>query len=133
MYIERQLFAWRGECDCCWTRCFVRGNVVVWPVYIPARSLAVGHIARAFASWPRRAAKIKYEAEQKEMARLQGFIDRFGAQVSKTCRMDTLLCLLIVSILLLSVLGESRGDFGNRFQHRTINMPAEAPQALPSP
>lgn len=29
-----------------------------------------------------RAAKAKYELEQKEMARLQGFIDRFGAQAS---------------------------------------------------
>ncbi|CAN0018833.1 unnamed protein product [Pylaiella littoralis] len=29
-----------------------------------------------------RAMKIKYEAEQKEMARLQGFVDRFGAQAS---------------------------------------------------
>lgn len=28
-----------------------------------------------------RALKTKYEAEQKEMARLQGFVDRFGAQV----------------------------------------------------
>lgn len=27
-----------------------------------------------------RAAKAKYELEQKEMARLQGFVDRFGAQ-----------------------------------------------------
>jgi len=25
---------------------------------------------------------MKYEAEQKEMARLQGFVDRFGAQAS---------------------------------------------------
>lgn len=32
-----------------------------------------------------RALKIKYEAEQKEMARLQGFVDRFGAQASASC------------------------------------------------
>lgn len=31
-----------------------------------------------------RALKSKYEAEQKEMARLQGFVDRFGAQVHTT-------------------------------------------------
>ncbi|CBJ26283.1 ABC transporter, ATP-binding protein [Ectocarpus siliculosus] len=30
-----------------------------------------------------RALKSKYEAEQKEMARLQGFVDRFGAQATK--------------------------------------------------
>lgn len=30
-----------------------------------------------------RALKTKYEAEQKEMARLQGFVDRFGAQATK--------------------------------------------------
>lgn len=28
--------------------------------------------------------KSKYEAEQKEMARLQGFVDRFGAQARMT-------------------------------------------------
>lgn len=33
-----------------------------------------------------RALKTKYEAEQKEMARLQGFVDRFGAQARESTR-----------------------------------------------